>query len=773
MADQPKPTTAVPVTATPVSTVATPPVAPERLNFKTLILSNPNFFGTFPKLGGTPVLPKSFDTAFEQITCVGLDPPQNKLEAVVQIKQHSGYLTDACGTGSREYVRFFVQHGAVWQDLGDTFFDVYDLAGPLPLSYSVSINFPEAHKFCTTENVLNVRAILSWNLEPTPGDPNFSPPWGNVVNVRVQVAPLIITLAPISTLVSEGIVKIDPTALGTIDTAQTLTSTAQSPLTYAALKTLYANSNVPSHRFGFVEAEKILQQPALSAMPTAPAPAPPATAVASQDLVAGPELSAILAAIAKQSGDITFEEMVCAGYNPQSRELEAVIAIKRNAGYSGGLCTVGSTEYVSFFAFFSGAWQTLGTATVNVHDLVAITPGNPVMYAVVRISNMTEMPCKTLTGIPLRAILSWQQQPTGPNYSPVWGNVINTNVQPIIGEVVTGETLRLMRVGGVTINRISDITHLAYPRGAADPAHGLPVIAGDCGGDDSPFGGELIVEGDFLPKPDVFNHTTGAVVPGGKPIIYQVWATRTDIPGVPFQLTNSFFIAVFPPNALFPPVTVNQQLLAPPGPVTGGVAGDKYYQYMESDFQAVNPRTLAAFEAGGLAEGDYHVEVRPWFWNGASYVSVASQSKTIHVFNGYKHNEVILGVSTVVYRPQVSLTLTSVADCADVKVGDTLTGSYSVVDNFFGSASMDLVPITIGGNPAVENPVVLHPAAGAAASYDGTNTSGSHGTFTLDTTGMAACGYTIELVAVDRAIVDSHCYYHWNRIGVGFCLRKP
>ena len=100
-------------------------------------------------------------------------------------------------------------------------------------------------------------------------------------------------------------------------------------------------------------------------------------------------------------------------------------------------------------------------------------------------------------------------------------------------------------------------------------------------------------------------------------------------------------------------------------------------------------------------------------------------------------------------------------------------GNYSVVDKFFGSASIGLVAITIGGVPAVENPVILTPDPGAAASYDGTNTSGSHGTFTLDTTGMAACGYTIELTAVDRAIVDSHCYSHWNQIGVGFCLRKP
>src|SRR6266850_6094421 len=104
-----KPSSAV--TAAGGSTVAVIAPPPERLNFKTLILSNPNHFGTFPKLGPSAVLLKASDTFYEEMTCLGLNPQQNKLEAVVQIKQHNGYITDACGPGSREYVRFFVQHG--------------------------------------------------------------------------------------------------------------------------------------------------------------------------------------------------------------------------------------------------------------------------------------------------------------------------------------------------------------------------------------------------------------------------------------------------------------------------------------------------------------------------------------------------------------------------------------------------------------------------------------------------------------------------------------
>jgi hypothetical protein len=752
-------------------------VIPERVNFKTLILSNPNHFGTFPKLGGPVVKAKAFDTAFEQLTCLGLNPQQSRLEAVVDIKQHSGYDTDACGGGSLEYVRFFVQHGATWVDLGSTSLNVYNLATtPLPLSYSTSVDFNEARKFCTTENILNVRAILSWSIEPPAGDPNFTPPWGNVVNARVQVAPFFFFEVPIASLVAEGVVTLNAEALAEIDVTKKLPSKPQAPLGFAELKANYAGTHVPAHRYGFVDALKALQEPVLQNLPPAGSASSAKTvkalpAVSISRLVAGEELGAILAAIEEPSGNTTYEELTCAGFNPQTRELEGVIRIKLNGGYSGGLCTAGSTEYVSFFAFVGGSWQPLGTATVNVHDLAAVTPGNPLMYAVYRISNFTEMACQDLTGVPLRAILSWQTAPTGPDFVPVWGNVVNTNVQPIIGEAEAGDHIRLMRIGGVTIDFIHDSDHLAYASSVAEDC---------CCGFQSPFGGQLFVEGDFTPKIDVFDPVTGLVVPGAKPIIYQVWVTRTDIAGAPFQLTNPFGIALFPPSAPFPPVNLTQSVQPAPGPVIGGVAGTQYYQYMESNLQAVNPRTLAAFEAGGLTEGDYQIEVRGWVFDGTNYVPMVSQDKTIHVYNGYPHTEFINAGGTLIpftaYRPQLAISLTSVPDCASAPVGTLIAGSYTVTDEFFNSLSIALVPITIGGSPALENAVLITPDPGFATTYDGTSassTTGSHGTFKLDTTGMAACGYTILLQANDRALVDSLCYNHWNEIGVGFCLTPP
>jgi hypothetical protein len=197
---------------------------------------------------------------------------------------------------------------------------------------------------------------------------------------------------------------------------------------------------------------------------------------------------------------------------------------------------------------------------------------------------------------------------------------------------------------------------------------------------------------------------------------------------------------------------------------------------MESDLQAVNPRTIAVFEAGGLTEGDYTIEIRGFKWDGANYMPVPVQSKMIHVYNGYPHFELTaLGTMVQAFRPEVSITLTAPSeDCGDVVVGDTIHGAYSVTDNFFSSVSIALVPITVLGVPQPENAVILSNATIPGTSevlYDGSNTSGTSGTFKLDTTGMTPCGYTILLLAWDRALVDGSCSGHWNEMGVGFCLR--
>jgi hypothetical protein len=113
-------------------------------------------------------------------------------------------------------------------------------------------------------------------------------------------------------------------------------------------------------------------------------------------------------------------------------------------------------------------------------------------------------------------------------------------------------------------------------------------------------------------------------------------------------------------------------------------------------------------------------------------------------------------------------------DCGDIVVGDTISGTYSVTDLFFGSVSIRMLPISVSGIPQPINPVVLSNAdvvGGNSVSYDETNTNGTSGTFTLSTTDLTPCGYTILLQAHDRALVSDSCSGHYNELGVGFCLR--
>ena len=127
------------------SSRVTPRLTKLRTQFHSLVLGNPNYFGNMPDLGFKQVEVLKGNTTYEQLTCIGLNPDANRLEAVVNIKQSSGYGTNACGEGSTEYVRFFVLRSDGWHDLGDTSFTAYNVPAsprPLALTEEVGCDFP-------------------------------------------------------------------------------------------------------------------------------------------------------------------------------------------------------------------------------------------------------------------------------------------------------------------------------------------------------------------------------------------------------------------------------------------------------------------------------------------------------------------------------------------------------------------------------------------------------------------------------------------------------
>ena len=741
----------------------------ERTHFKSNLLKNPNYYGTYPGLG--PVVKEIlYDTNFERLQCLGLNQAGTEfsvahgtLEAIVQINQSTGYDSGPCGSGSTEWVRFYVQEGAAWTDVGVTGVTVYNLEGSaLPVSYCVSLDIENPGRWCTVENIVNVRAILSWEFQPPANSPNFVPVYGNVVNSRVQISPVLFGKVSVGSLIDSGLVKLDSSIASVVDLTETLPAKPPQPLGYAALKNLYTGTKVPAHRYGF-KAAKALQQKPLDKvlfMPTA------GNQITATNLGIGADLTAILNEIAKQNGNTEFEQLTCAGYNPQTRTLEAVIEIKLSSGFSGSLCTAGSHEYVSFFAYYGGVWNSLGTAQANVHDLTSVAPGKPVYYAVAKLSNVTSEMCEKLVSAPLRAILSWESVPTSENYVPVWGNVINTHIQPQIGAATEGESARILRINNVGLIGIASSVN---PSLAGDYLANDDGIAGDCQppyNGDSPFGEEVFFEASFTPLPSgVFNAVNGTVLAGAHPVIYQAWITPPSGPA--FQLINSFSVGVFPVNAPIghPEVSMPQVAqLAIYGPVFGAAPTDLYYTCFESaDGQLVDPRTVADFLAGAYPAGNYTFILKGFSWDGAMYQPMPVMSQSFYLYNGYQPNK---------GRPQVSIDLTSAPDCGNITAGATITGNYSVTDDFFGIVTIAMTQVYIEGVPISMPTVVLSGANYGPESviYDGTNTHGVSGTFTIDTTGLPPCGYTIQLTAWDRALNGIHCYGNDSQEAVGFCL---
>lgn len=133
-------------------------------------------------------------------------------------------------------------------------------------------------------------------------------------------------------------------------------------------------------------------------------------------------------------GNPAYEQITCVGYNPQMKSVSAIVRLNKSNGYSGGPCAHGSREYVRFYIDYKrdGNWKDLGLAGFTAHDF-SETAKHPACYAVNLAFNPEVTRC--CDGKPVlpvvRAILSWSAAPTAndPDYIPVWGNVLNVNVQ--------------------------------------------------------------------------------------------------------------------------------------------------------------------------------------------------------------------------------------------------------------------------------------------------------------------------------------------------------
>jgi hypothetical protein len=129
-------------------------------------------------------------------------------------------------------------------------------------------------------------------------------------------------------------------------------------------------------------------------------------------------------------GSLFYEEMSCAGYDPQRRQFASPIKIKQTFGF-GPAPLPGSREHVLHcVADANGVLQPVGRDTVHLAD--AIGNQSPTwQFAVIVSATENLHTIYPMDGETRRArsILSWQLTPTSCNYTPIWGNALNYRIR--------------------------------------------------------------------------------------------------------------------------------------------------------------------------------------------------------------------------------------------------------------------------------------------------------------------------------------------------------
>jgi hypothetical protein len=680
----------------------------ERVTFKTLLLTNPNYFGNLVESKFTPVLQIAGNTHYEDLGCVGYHPQQKRLEAVVYVNQPSGYGTDICGFGTPEYVRFYLSFdkGASWQDQGLTSFQAHNIPegtdGSKRLEYAASLTVDPFRKFCFVDPLIKVRAILSWNNPPPANQPNWPPIWGRVRDADILVEPRTFFFP--TEIFEIAKVKLPPFLKEVIDLEAPIQAKTKA-FSASELAVQYKDKGVPVHRFAFKEISSFVSAK---------------TSVSAESfakILPGIEIKPGIFDLLfpKTDGDISFEELKCIGLDPNHPDtLVGVIQVKKSAGYSGGPCSDGSREYVTFWGDFdgNGSFETcLGTAQVRVYDLSNI-PAQGVYYAVRLPVNLNEYRQACKKGpkvVRIRAILSWNVAVpcANPNQVPTWGNREETLIN--IAPSVQAPAGTILNLGGISVAHINDVTGLTTP----DAKFVLNNLAPDSLGRTCPFAGRVTVQGfPVLGYSYVVEVSEDAVL--WTPVLTDLW--------VEDQFANLNLHKANPVTKRFDylPFTQNALLLLAQWDTTGDA---KWYV------------RLSVYDGGGTLQGtDTH------------FIQLDNTG------------------------PEASITITTgTGDCGKFPIGTVLTGSFVARDNYLGSYSLGVEPAVNDPGEGVPSPssglVNTSPAPGDAWSLDTAQVPA--------TGGMKSCGYVIRVVATDRAIVNSQSVGHTASDSAGFCLEEP
>lgn len=685
------------------------------------LLQNPNYFGTIPDIGLNkiykPVYDLKFKSYYEQLGCVSYNPVSEKLNAVVIVKRASGYLGTPCQGGSKEYVRFYVDYNnnGNWVDEGVISVGVYDHNFDEDLCYDVELKItPKIKHCCDKQPVLpRVKAILSWNLMPPANHPNWNFIWGDVKEVNVQIAPRKDWFC-LFTHFTDLVIK-DKKAIDVINESKLvaafeknnpqlkqLSTDSQVELSIAELKRLYGKE-VEDHRILHATIDKLSLNLTAAQLPF-------------ELSNLGIDWDKVNDFIYKPIFNTSYEEVHCVSLNKDQSALHAVVEIKRDNGYSGGLCTKGSQEYVAFYMDFGGGWIYMGTSSANVHDVPGAS-AKKLYYDIslpVNIDKYRKQWC-TVDKAKVKAILSWNVAPPpfSPNYTAHWGDWEEAfvEIKPLPKGVTPGVTLPFIeKFGGMVVTDINPLTGLATTSGGSSS---LP------GANQSPFDGRIDIVGHIFNAVSNMKYRILVTEPGGAVgPLFEKQYIDTDNGGI------------ITPNELIPDTEGWISYLGVGGVnIVGGLLA-RYYPAVEGKFKI----TIEAKD----------------------------------VFNViYPGNTVVFTVDKK--APDVTIDITNGSgNCGvDFKPGDTLEGTYSIFDEHVSGFSIYMTPAKPGTSIEIDGLAV-------SSLNLPTSLTSKTGTWKLYTTAgvTPTCGYNIRIDGSDRTIINSGYIGHSDSAIQGFCLNK-
>lgn len=730
----------------------------ERTRFKSFLATNLNYFGNLPSGGMKPVTKIVNDTTYEQLTCIGFNPDTNFLEATIAVKRPTGYGGDLCGSGSTEFVRFFIDYGTGWEDAGLTAVTVHDIptnkdcAEQLdkPLIYAANLRLDPKRNCCNAPLLPKVHAILSWQWAPPagPGNVGWTPVWGNTLDCQIQIKPRPWNLFCLFDVISASLpqkIKIPP--LFEEVQFDPIPQPDPPPFTIGQLADLYgqkgaskasaaASLSVPAHRFGVNELNSIVN-----------------TGVFTQELVAaktaewtaaGLDFVGAVGALQQTSADVDYEELECLGLDEGIPErLVGTFRIKRPLGYSGDLCHPGSQEYVAFWADWDNTceWTYLSTVKVNVHDIPSI-PKDGLCYTAILPVDLTKIrqSCKKPKIARVRAVLSWSVPPStiDPNALNFYGNRLDAHVQINPAEPGTPENPEIRNIGGIPVEFI-DTPGLGLTLSGVGAAFAhYPGVPADAFDRACPFGGNLYMDAQFY-----FG------------LYYRVRVRKS---------SNHLIIKVlddsFPVERWVHPPTFDLQT------AVGG-----FFKYLNGlDYVT---RTIAVWSSASLGPLD-----KDDLWE--MQLDVATAPNVLNIIGSSPWYRVQLDntapAAPPASPPTIDIHIAAGGDCKDFKQDSKISGNFVANDLYFGSWSLATEPNTIA-TPS-NQPQAIHcppPPGPLLANTSPTAPAPGGHDWCLDTLSpieMKPCGYVVRLDVSDRSIVHSVPYVHnSNHIEVGFCLR--